>query len=889
MRPPQRTRTYEDRLPAPSPTVVPKPAPRRSLVAAEPTVLVLGAGEQMLEALKGALARHGVYVETATGRDVLEAVVTTAPDLVLLVGDATEASGRAMLEQFASSPKGSGVPVALLGEDADLSARLAAFRHGAVAIIPRTASIDAVAERVAGLARALPEPGQAQGADVGESTLDELVSTLRRELRSGILSVHSGDADGAPVRLVLDRGKPLATLIDDFVQRVRATISRAEPLQWEFDERSGGTLDVLDAVGESRFDGPSIAGVRVILADDDAARADAVAQELRARGASVVVTDLHPSDVHLARLRPHDPAVLVLGTTALYGAGYALVQRMRADTRLRWAALLAVSWEELWADGELAPLTAKLIQKLADLSAPERRLAELLAAGTAFEFALDALGPARLLRQLAGTSRPLRATVVNPRYRLRLHLAEGLLAGAEGEATGAALQGVGAVASLLGLANGQITVEPVEHVGSANIMSPVDVTLAQAEREPVLVAPSVLAPQEPVVEAPAVSVPRAASVPEFSLVPANVSPPSFELSSASFVQPPREAADRPTYRPPPLPAVASRLAVSSAAPAPTQAREPSVAPAPQGGPSPGPAASARPRSLRLWLGVTAAAGLLVASGLAGAFAAFLSDRASEASVEAAAREGARLPLPEATVGAVASVAPAPPAATPPLEGPAAAVEPPAVSAAAASASAVLARGEPLSPGPSCEPGADVVAERGERLRAVAEAQRAVKVGDLEAARRAYCRAVELAPKDVAMLSGLIGTLLLAGDGAEALKWAERAHHQHPTDPTLTGQLADARALTGDLDGARELLLELNGLAPSDYRGIEQAFLTYRTQGQEALSHRGNARAERFFRRAVVLRPEDRLATLGLARSLDAVGAAARARYWNDRARALRRP
>ncbi|MCC6213666.1 MAG: hypothetical protein IT376_02270 [Polyangiaceae bacterium] len=468
------------------------PSPRASIV--EPTLLVVGAPASLLGALTPALGRHGAYVESASAADAVEAAVAVAPDLIALIAESLPGGGAELLTKLLATRMSSVVPIAIVSDDTDLAARLRAFRDGAAAVIPRTASVDALAQRLVEVAREAPErPVEALGK-VGEATLDDLVRTLERELRSGILSVKtSGDA---PLRLVLDRGRPLASLIDDFVGRVKQQVVSAEVVQYEFDELAGGSLELLDtrALGDEPV--ARVDGLRVVLADDDVGRADAVASELRARGAVVVVTDLHPSELHLSRLRQHDPAALVIGADHLRGAGYALLQRMREDARLRWAALLVVEWEAVWSDGELSPVAASILAKLAALAEPERLLASQVASGAGFDTRVEAVGPARLLRLLGATRRPLKVIVANPRFRIELGFVEGLLAGAEARVRGERrpIVGVSAIAAFLVVGTGRAQALPVEDVLAAEVMAPVDVALAQAETEVPAIPPSVTPP-----------------------------------------------------------------------------------------------------------------------------------------------------------------------------------------------------------------------------------------------------------------------------------------------------------------------------------------------------------------------------------------------------------
>jgi hypothetical protein len=139
---------------------------------------------------------------------------------VLLVGDAAADGGSSVLAHLHTSPQSSVVPVAILADGAALDERLRGFRHGAAAVIPREASVDAIADRIATLAREVPDRDGGTIGHVGEATLDELVQALSKELRSGILSIKGpkGSEDDT-IRVLLGGGRPLAQTIDEFVSR----------------------------------------------------------------------------------------------------------------------------------------------------------------------------------------------------------------------------------------------------------------------------------------------------------------------------------------------------------------------------------------------------------------------------------------------------------------------------------------------------------------------------------------------------------------------------------------------------------------------------------------------------------------------------------------------
>src|ERR1051325_1587489 len=153
----------------------------------EPTVLLVGAGERFTPAFQAALSRYRVQVETTDLGAVVDAVIVTAPDLVLLMGEAAKDGGATVLQKLAGLSQNFTVPVVVLHDDSELDAKLSAFRHGAAAVLPRSASVDATAAEVAKMAREIPEQGTDSQGALGEATLDEFIGALSRQLRSGLV------------------------------------------------------------------------------------------------------------------------------------------------------------------------------------------------------------------------------------------------------------------------------------------------------------------------------------------------------------------------------------------------------------------------------------------------------------------------------------------------------------------------------------------------------------------------------------------------------------------------------------------------------------------------------------------------------------------------------
>lgn len=797
----------------------PVPAP----AAVEPTILLVGADTTFEPALRAALARHRVYVETTTAETVAETVIAAAPDLVLLVGPAARDGGSRVLETLMSSPVSSVIPVAILDDNTALDMRLRAFRHGAAAVIAPSASIDAIAEQVAKLAREIPERGSESLGLVGEATLSEFVGALSRELRSGILSVHTGQGDDDAVRLVLGSGRPLAAFIDDFVRRVKSHVVHAEPLKYEFAEHASGTVTLLDPAAPPEAERVSVKGVRVALVDDDTGRADSVAQELRSRGVTVVVTDLTPTDLRFAKLRQVDPEVLLIGESHVKGRGYELLRRMRRDARLRWASLLVVRWDEIWSDALSVPALDRLETALAALSEADRTLQGWSETGESFDARLEITGPARCLRALTASPRPLRVTVNNPRVSVSVDISDGLIVGAAGESRldpNQKWDGALALSALMVLSSGRVHVAPVSQPAVTNVMATVDVALNMADSEPAPITPSI-----PV--ATPTSLPSA---------------PSEQPVSASL--PPKTSTSM-------QPAGASTRPGSSFL-AQTRAGV-SV-----------PAAS-------FFVALAALQGLLVVAALSLLLKPRGSKPAGNASPATSAQHQAARAAPvkppdtgSAQAKTQASTAHDLPSAAP---------------------HANLPPDESGRSAPSCEESLGSVNVKsgdypGAAYGQVREANRALVRGDIDAAQTALCKAVLWNQKNPALPLELAQLMLLRRDGAKAVAWAEKGLALDAASARGQSILGDGLARVGDYDGAKRAWLASMHLEPSsDPQQLKALSFSSVREAQASMKRRDPARAERFFRRGAVLDPDNVAASNGLAEALLKLGDPSSALRW----------
>ncbi|HEY4102711.1 MAG TPA: tetratricopeptide repeat protein [Polyangiaceae bacterium] len=813
-----------------------RPVPKRAASGAgslEPTILLVGADSAFEPALRAALARHRVYVETTTAEAVAETVIAAAPDLVLLVGPAARDGGSGVLETLMSSPVSSVIPVAILDDDAALDARLRAFRHGAAAVIPPSASIDAIAEQVAKLAREIPERGGESLGVVGEATLSEFVGALSKELRSGILSVHTGKGgDEDAVRLVLGSGRPLAAFIDDFVRQVKSHVVHAEPLHYEFAEHASGTVALLDPDAPS--DEPervSVKGLRVALADDDTGRADSVAQELRSRGVQVVVTDLKPSDLRFAKLRQVDPEILLIGESQVKGAGYELLRRMRRDTRLRWASLLVVRWEEIWSDALSVPALDRLETALAALSEADRTLHAWSETGEAFDARLEITGPARCLRAITASPKPLRVTVNNPRITLSIDISDGLVVGATADSRSGPEQhwdGAVALSAFMVLSSGRIHIAPVNQPAQTNVMATIDVALNMADSEPSPIAPSI---------------PSAAA--------SSLRPPAGELPISTSLPP--------------------------VAPQPEAAEQGVVMK------SRGRTGVSRPAAIFL-VALAALQGLIIVAALSALTKSHRAHVAAASSTSSAVLSSALPalePPPRASVVATNSATPTPSAANAPPTAPAA-------EAAAAPASKDIPIDETGMRAPTCDElfgGANVGAGEypGSAYLQIKEANKALVRGDVDSAERSLCKAVLWDQKNPAIPLELAQLMLLRRDGKASVEWAQKGLEKDAASLRAQSILGDGLARVGDYEGAKRawlLSLQIDEASDAKYKALS---FTSAREARASLVRRDFARAERFFRRAVVLDPENAAASIGLADALLRLGDTASALRWANRA------
>jgi tetratricopeptide (TPR) repeat protein/DNA-binding response OmpR family regulator len=863
-------------------------------------VLFIGTDDAFLATVAAALGRHGAHPECASPEAAVAAAVVTAPDLIVLAARAASEGGHRILEQLQARPETSVIPVALIQEDAALDERLRAFKHGAAAILPKKASTDELAQRIAELARDIPNRTEASVGQLGEATLEELVETLGAELRSGILSLASPSGAGS-VRLVLGGGKPLAALIEEFVQRAREHVQSAEPLRYEFDARAGGTIQLLESTASAAEAAADVelGGLRVVLADGNAARAEAVAHELRRHGAEVIVTDLDPSEARFTQIRLADPSVLLLGEEHLQSeTGYELVRRMRTDTRLRWASLLVVRWSELWQD-ERTPAVERLASALHGLAAPENELLDQAQELDCFDTRLETVGPARTLRALGTAGLGLRVTITNPRLQTELDLAQGLVVGALGRTLAAperTLEGVEALAALLQLSSGRVQVDRVPHPARANVMAAVDMALGLAAGELPPIQPSLPAEAPPV--APSAAQVHLPPGPVLPSIP--VGPWSPDAAGARSLSPQALFGTEALFGADAV--LKASLASRSAAPSEsafslaTSAAE-SAAPPPQELSSGAAAPPSAPPSLQLtsidWQlrrvlhvdergpgpGLLACLGgllLLQLLWILFAVAAALPTRSAPLRPD----PDVLAPLAQ---GSVPAASPPPP---PQVQGARPAPEgAPATPPPDTAPQGLPARDGSGTAAPTCDALLASAPPRQGHFPGLANdearaALQALNGGRVRLAQEHYCRSLRWDDTSGPVWSGLAQVFLLQRDGAQARAAAEKSLAIAAGDASAQLVLADALARLGEVEQARTLWKKASKLTVADAQAFAGLAKRDLIEARRAERSANWVQAEKLYRRVALLQPEGAAGPVGLSRALLALQEPRPAAAWS---------
>ncbi len=448
------------------------------------TLQLLSTGDLLEEGFIQALRQHGADVR------LLSNAAEATPEADGTVFFAVTADEAAVLLPGVRPEAGPHSPVVVILTNPSLEDRLRFEALELVRVLPRMPSVDALA---AGTLRRMRRPSAAHYASGApgvsrpsssalapvtegeEASLDELTALIRNRLRNGILRVSQGDED---VRLVIRDGRPLSSALEDFVERIRANVSAAEPLHYDFIE----ALTQDDSFDRQDVDRPLLSQLRFLLLDQDPARADLVAQTLRAAGAEVLVARAEVEA--LAGARGLYPDVVLVGADSLASDGLMALRALKSDLRLRWSALVVVHWDDVLETPGAPPSSERIALRLGQVHRRYAALASAIETHASVEHALAHMGPVQLLRFLARHPQGMLVEAVQDRQRIQVAVSEGLVVGATVQRVredSAIAEGLEALATYLALESGTVTIQKRARPFKLNLMLEVDQAVADAQ------------------------------------------------------------------------------------------------------------------------------------------------------------------------------------------------------------------------------------------------------------------------------------------------------------------------------------------------------------------------------------------------------------------------
>jgi len=518
-------------------------APHLSAAEHEWTVLVIGdgpLGAQLMEELE----RQGQDVEEAETDNASTAVMVSAPDMVVLVGDAADDRGERVLGALAEGSHSAVAPVMVIGDSSRAQVH-PNYRHGPVAALSNKLPIPLLAKRVLELAREVPDRSGEQSGPVTGDQLGTLVEGLSADKRSGTLDVTPDETTGESESLVMAAGESVSESTDEFVARVQPQLEDA-PGSFRFKERSGGTTDSVAPPRPAGLTEPELPAaptstapppptVRLLVVDGDPARANSLAQALRDGGSVAhAISDVRDIDAAAST----DAHIMLMTPTHMRTRCKAIIEAIEAHPRLRWASTLLAPQGLLWPPDGSDPNLDVLQRKFDKLTEPDQKLAAQTS-GARFETRLEVTGPGRMLRAIAACGEPRRVVVRHPRVKVAITMERGHVVQATAKPVdrNTPVEGSAALSTLFAIRSGRVEVSPVKPAITLHSAPSLEDALDRAASVASPVAPSIVPPAPAAVPAP-----RSAAQPT---PPVPADPPSGQLWQQGPAFEPPEAAALP--------------------------------------------------------------------------------------------------------------------------------------------------------------------------------------------------------------------------------------------------------------------------------------------------------------------------------------------------------
>jgi tetratricopeptide (TPR) repeat protein len=276
-------------------------------------------------------------------------------------------------------------------------------------------------------------------------------------------------------------------------------------------------------------------------------------------------------------------------------------------------------------------------------------------------------------------------------------------------------------------------------------------------------------------------------------------------------------------------------------------------------------------------------GLACVQGLLGAW--FLGSLGKKPHAEEAAASAAPVAAAApATVPSVAAAAPSPS----PAASTAQAAPTPAAPIPEPARKAPVGKDESGTVAPSCASLLDPLKlDEGNFPGAAYEQQvagaKALVQGKVDDAQLAYCKAARWDAKNPQTHIDLAQLFLIRKDGAAAAEEARNAIELDPNSSRAQSLLGDGLVRIGDHEGAKQAWLLASGVSADDKEKFQALMSRNLHEAEASLKKKDIARAERFFRRAIVLDPDSLDASRGLAAVLNQLGDGQAAARWAQRA------
>jgi DNA-binding response OmpR family regulator len=443
------------------------------------SVLVFGP-QNLADAVLGERTEAGVECErTEDPERARELSRILGPDVVILDGDREGA--RELLEMLVRDPLVEPVPVLVVGSFETQEAATSFVDAGALKVLPKPSSPDAIRRAVEEL-RDRTEKPRTLREPLGDLTVHGLTDRIATEFRRGLVDALEGGVQASHVSF--GDGHDVLAAVWGAVARVRELVTVRSNGTLRFQQTGPGGAVPLAPWGEGERragdratrrlrsgEGVSLQGRTVLVADDDPAVVWFMSGLLRAVGAEVM--EAHDGRRALELAYREWPHAVISDVLMPKLDGFSLCHELKRDVAVRDVPVILLSWKEdllqrvrelgADADGYLRKEAAAsaVVERVREVLRARARVEARIQAGGEVRGRLDGLTP-RLLLQLSSTGeRDVRISVRDAVFLYEVQVRRGRMVSlSRSSVDGEFARGKGVLASLLGVSAGRFTVEP---------------------------------------------------------------------------------------------------------------------------------------------------------------------------------------------------------------------------------------------------------------------------------------------------------------------------------------------------------------------------------------------------------------------------------------------